>query len=160
MNVKYKAIVAIQSTEFCNFISADGATRETPCKTKPWLNVQEEWEILLYSDTNSTANVKFGDIVSFKNGHFSDAYLSGFPGYVQLTTMDAMQDFERWKLVDPSNPSSTAEITTCDTFELRLVNNNEQYSAKVNGGDIQNSVPLVTSGASTFKLVQTSVSAV
>ena len=159
MKIQYNQTVAIQSTQYCNFISANGSARQTLCVTKPWLNINEQWKILLHSDTGSTANVKFGDIISFSNQAYNPAYLSGFNGYSapELTTMDAMQDYERWQLVNPSDPSSTAEVSTCDEFQLLLVNGGT-LSAQVTGDDIQPSIPLVTSGASTFRLIQTSVS--
>lgn len=155
MNVAYQAIVGVQSTTYFNFLSGNGAAKETPVVTKPWLNVHEEWKILKYGDVSSTATVKFGDIVSFENKTFS-TYLSGFPGYIQLTTMDAMQDFERWKLIDPADTSSTADVTTDTPFLLQLVNNNGSHYAKVDGGDTQSSVPLASVG-SEFRIVQTSV---
>lgn len=155
MNVNYQAIVGIQSTEYFNFLSGNAAAKETPVVTKPWLNVHEEWELLKYSDTSSTATIKFGDIVSCKNKTFG-TYMSGFPGYNQVTTMDAMQDFERWRLIDTADATSTADVTTGKAFLLQLVNNNGSHYAKVDGGDTQSSVPLAANG-SEFRLIQTSV---
>jgi hypothetical protein len=157
MNINYQALVAIQSADFFNFLSPGGGTKETPIHATPWLNVWESWKIINYNDPSSTANVKFGDIVSFENNNFASRFLSGYPGYVQVTTMDAMQDFERWKLIDPANPSSTADITTASLFLLQLVNDNGSHYAKVEGENLQTSVPLAVTG-SQFRLIQTSVS--
>ncbi|KAB2914342.1 MAG: hypothetical protein F9K23_14140 [Bacteroidetes bacterium] len=157
MNINYQASVAIQSAEFFNFLSPGGGAKETPIHAAPWINVWEAWKIINFNDPSSTANVKFGDIVSFENNNFSSRFLSGFPGYVQVTTMDAMQDFERWKLVDPTNPSSTADITTANLFVLQLVNGGGSHHAQVTGENIQQSVPLGSLG-SEFRLIQLSVS--
>lgn len=157
MSIKYQAILGIQSTEFFNFLSGDGTEREKPVKTTSWINIQENWKIINYVDTESTTNIKFGDIISFENNHFTEKFLSGFPDYQKLTTMDAMQDFERWRLVNSINPTSTAEVTASDTFLLQLVNNNGSNYAKVDGGGIQNTVPLSNLG-SNFRFIQTSVS--
>lgn len=128
--------------------------------TKPWLNINEQWKTELVSDSSSTANIKFGDYVRFNSERYNSAYLSGYNGYsaMALTTMNAPQDYERFKLVDPNNPSSTAEITTSDEFELWLVNG-DKYSVKVSGAEFQPSIPFVTSGGSTFRLIQITVNA-
>jgi hypothetical protein len=158
MTINYQAIVAIESVENFNFLNGRSTQNETPSNAAPWINTWEHWEILKYSNVSDDGAVHFGDVVSFRNVEF-DRYMSGYPDYAQVTTMDAMQDFERWILVDPNNSSSTAAITNGDDFLLQLANNNGSHYARVNGGDVQSSVPLNSQGT-LFRLVQLSVGSV
>ncbi|HAD98696.1 MAG TPA: hypothetical protein DCG19_14890 [Cryomorphaceae bacterium] len=152
MSIQFKSIVGLQSQSYFNFLSANGTARETPIHAASWLNVQEKWEIINYNDLSSTGKLCYGDVVGFRNPHFN-VYLSGFPGYSAVTTMGKLQDAERLVLLDPQDPSSTAEMTVEDEFYLQQVNISKY--AKVNGNGIQISVPLTTNAEATFRIIVT-----
>ena len=154
MNIPFKSIVGIQSASFYNFLNTGSSTPEHLATTAGWLRQWETWEVLKYSNTGSTDDIRFGDIVGFKNNVFN-VYLSGHPGGNNATTQPNLQDAERWKLIKPGDASSTQPITTSDEIILQQVNSSKYVD--VQGGGIQTSIPLSATADQYYRLVITTI---
>lgn len=150
MNIPFQSVIGIQSADFYNFINTSSSTSEQLATTAGWIRDWELWELLDYGNTGATDNVRFGDVVGFKNLKFN-AYLSGYPGGNNATTQPNLQDAERWQLINPDNTSSTDEITTANTICIQQVNSSKYVD--VQGTDVQTSIPLSSAADQCYRFV-------
>lgn len=129
--VRYNDVIVIRSNQFGNHLSAFGQADQSPVKLMGNPDAWERWTIVNPTQANSTAVVKFNDIVWIRSTKWSN-YLSANGELKESAKVMVMRNpdaWEQWKLIDPARPTSTAEIKNMDTVALQSVHWNNYLSA-------------------------------
>ena len=136
-SLMYGAVKAIESQFGFNLLSAQGQGNFAPVVLKgsvtaSWPESWERWTIVTVDQTTPLRTVRYGDTLSLQS--FFGQFLSvaendqGF----QLQSVVSLQDWEKWKLVNPDDAGATGAVTGVVAFQHLATN---RYLSALGGGD-------------------------
>ncbi|MEN6463511.1 MAG: S-layer homology domain-containing protein [Syntrophomonas sp.] len=119
--IHFGDIISLKSGNFYNYLSGRSGKDKRDVKLMSDLGEWEDWEIVDPLHLGTGGTVKYNDTVAFCSLYWNN-YLSARDPWGQGAAVQAMKQlgpWERWKIVNPEDPTSTAPVKATDEIFIK-----------------------------------------
>ncbi len=137
VEIHYGDVINLKSGYFHNYLSGRSGQDKKDVNMMNNLGEWEDWEIVEPQRLGSDGVVKFNDTVAFCSVYWKN-YLSGRDPWGEgaaVQVMGRLGPWEKWKIINPADPNSTAPVKTTDEILIKSVNWGSCLSARSSGDE-------------------------
>ncbi|WP_054693166.1 bacterial Ig-like domain-containing protein [Syntrophomonas palmitatica] len=119
--IHFGDIISLKSGNFYNYLSGRSGNDKRDVKLMSDLGEWENWEIVNPLHLGAGGVVKYNDTVAFCSLYWNN-YLSARDPWGQgaaIQTMRSLGPWERWKIINPADPTSTAPVKATDAILVK-----------------------------------------